>query len=584
MRRTKIVCTIGPACDDEDILKKMIFGGMDIARLNLSHGTQDEHRERIARIRRVAAAVKKTIAIMVDTKGPEIRTGELQGGKALLRNGSGVILTTIPLIGDDSRFSVDYHDLARDLVPGNIVLIADGNLRLRVQSIINKNEVACLVVDGGELGNQKGVILQGVEPRLPAVTDKDRSDLRMVTQEKVDFIAASFVRKAGDVLELRKIIEGENASIEIIAKIENRSGVDNIDEILAVADGVMVARGDLGVEIPAEEVPLVQKEIIRKSNHVGKPVITATQMLESMINNPRPTRAEASDVANAILDGTDAIMLSGETAAGKHPVEAVETMARIACRAEEAINHEELLRAKGINHACTVTDAISHATCTITLELGAAAIITPTASGSTARMVSKYRPRAPVIAASSDQDVLRRLCVVWGVVPLLVERPKGTDEMIGAAVDAALEAGLINLGDLVVVTAGIPAGIAGTTNLLKVHIVGKVLVRGTGIGHQSATGRVKTALNASEAIQKIESGDILVVRGTEKEFIPAMEKAGAVITETGGLTSHAAILAINLGIPAVVGVEDAISKLEEGSIVTVDGTRGLIYHGVTRVL
>ncbi|MHB1128030.1 MAG: pyruvate kinase [Bacillota bacterium] len=584
MRRTKIVCTVGPACDGEDVLGKMLIGGMDIARLNLSHGTPDEHRQRIAMIRRAAAASNKTIAIMADTKGPEIRTGEMQGGKALLESGSQVIVTTEPVVGNASRFTIGYRDLPRDLRPGSMILIADGILRLQVENIVNETELACLVVDGGELGNHKGVILPGVEPRLPAVTDQDQSDIRMVAREKVDFIAASFIRRAEDVLALRKIIEGENIHIDIIAKIENRSGVENIDDILAVADGIMVARGDLGVEIPAEEVPLVQKEIIRKCNLAGKPVITATQMLESMISNPRPTRAEASDVANAILDGTDAIMLSGETAAGKYPVQAVETMARIACRAEEAIHHEELLRAKGINHSCTVTDAISHATCTIALELGAAAIITPTASGSTARMVSKYRPGAPVIAASANADVLRRLCVVWGVVPLLVESPRGTDEMIGKAVDAALEAGLISQGDLVVVTAGIPAGIAGTTNLLKVHIVGRVLVKGTGIGHQAAAGRVRIALTAGEAVEKVENGDILVTSGTDKDFIPAMEKAGAIITETGGLTSHAAIVAINMGIPAVVGVKEAIYQLTEGDIVTVDGTRGLVYHGVTRVL
>ncbi|GAW91161.1 pyruvate kinase [Calderihabitans maritimus] len=583
MRRTKIVCTIGPSCEQEDILKEMIISGMNVARLNFSHGTHEEHRKRIQAVRRAAQELGEYVAILVDTKGPEIRIGNIKGGSAVLKEGQELVLTVEKTEGDSRKISVNYRGLPQDVKEGDTILLDDGLIGLEVREVREK-EIVCLVINGGEISSRKGVNVPGVEVRLPSITEKDIADIHFAIEEKVDFIAASFVRRAQDILEIRRILEEHNADISIIAKIENRAGVNNFEEILRVADGIMVARGDLGVEIPSEEVPLLQKQIIEKCNKEGKAVITATQMLESMIRNPRPTRAEASDVANAILDGTDAIMLSGETAVGKYPVETVRTMSRIALRAEEAIHYQEILGKRQIVPQKTVTDAISHATCDIALDLEAAAIITPTASGSTARMVSKYRPKAPIIATSPNEQVLRKLCLVWGVYPLKVSEITDTDQMISSAVAAALEKGIIRSGDLVVITAGVPAGVPGTTNLLKVHIVGEVIAKGIGIGNQVAVGRVRLVKNAAEALRKVQEGDILVTYSTDRDFVPAMERAAAVITGEGGLTSHAAIVGISLQIPVVVGIEDIMEKLEDGSIITVDAPRGLIYRGVTKVL
>lgn len=583
MRRTKIVCTIGPASQPVDVLRELIRSGMNVARLNFSHGTHQEHEARIQAIRQAAREEGRTVAILLDTKGPEIRIGMLKGDSAVLQEGQEVVLTTEEILGDARRISVTYAGLPGDVAPGDTVLLDDGLIGLEVLST-QDSEIRCLVKNGGEVSNRKGVNVPGKEVRLPAVTEKDIADIRFGILNGVDFIAASFIRSASDVLEIRRILEEQGASIQIIAKIESQSGVRNIDDIIKVSDGVMVARGDLGVEIPAEEVPLVQKMIIGKCHQAGKPVITATQMLDSMIRNPRPTRAEASDVANAIFDGTDAIMLSGETAAGKYPVEAVRTMARIAGRTEQALQYKEILHNMPAPPQHTITDSISYATCNIALDLQAAAIITPTASGSTARMVSKYRPLAPIIAASPREEVLRSLCLVWGVNPLLVAHADGTDEMITRAVDGALEARMIKSGDLVVITAGVPVGVPGTTNLIKVHIIGEVLARGTGIGPRTAVGTVRITRTGEEAKAKVQPGDILVTIATDRDFIPAMERVGAVITEEGGLTSHAAIVGLNLGIPVVVGVEGATSLLEDGITVTVDSRRGLIYRGVTKVL
>ncbi|OAT85541.1 pyruvate kinase [Desulfotomaculum copahuensis] len=583
MRRTKIVCTIGPACEDVETLTKMIKAGMNVARLNFSHGTHDEHARRVAAVRKAAGRAGKNIALLLDTKGPEIRLGYLEKEPVVLEAGRQVTLTTEEIKGTAERLPITYAGLPRDVRPGNSILIADGMIELKVLSATPR-EVVCLVVHGGELTSQKGVNLPGVPVNLPAITDRDVSDIVFGIEQGFDLIAASFIRKAGDVLAIRQILEEHGAELDIIAKIESQEGVNNLDEIIKVADGIMVARGDLGVGIPVEEVPLVQKSIIHKCNRAGKPVITATQMLESMIHNPRPTRAEASDVANAIFDGTDAIMLSGETAAGQYPVEAVETMARIARRAEAALPYDEMLQHRGQAPARTVTDAISHATCATARDLEAAAIITSTESGHTAKMVSKYRPKAPVIAVTTRPVVLRKLALVWGVQPLLVGRSEDTDSMISAAIEVSLAAELISPGDLVVITAGVPVGVHGTTNLLKVHTVGDILARGTGIGARAVTGPVKICRTVKEALGRMEPGDILVTPATERDYIPAMEKAAAVITETGGLTSHAAIVGLEFGIPVVVGVEAATAILTDGETVTVDGQRGLIYRGTARVL
>lgn len=583
MRRTKIVCTIGPASEAVEVLEQLINEGMNVARLNFSHGTHEEHLRRVEAIRQAMRNTGRRVAIMLDTKGPEIRTGRLKEEPVFLEEGKRIILTTEDILGDAERISVSYRGLPQDVKPGNMILIADGLIGLRVLSV-QGTEIECEVVNGGELGSRKNVNVPGVAIRLPALTEKDVADINFAIDHELDFIAASFVRKASDVLDIRRLLEERGADIHIIAKIENQEGVDNLEEIIQVADGVMVARGDLGVEIPTEEVPLVQKLIIKRCNQAGKPVITATQMLESMIRNPRPTRAEASDVANAIFDGTDAIMLSGETAAGKYPVEAVRTMARIARRAEMSLAFREILESKRAAAQPNVTDAISHATCTTAMDLGASAIITATKSGSTARMVSKYRPEAPIIAATPVERVANKLCLVWGVTPIVVRETQGTDEMIEEAIGGSLEAGLIRCGDLVVLTAGVPAGVPGTTNLIKVHVVADVLVRGIGVGNRAVAGRVCLALTPDEAIARLRPGDILVTIATDREFVPAMENAAAIITEEGGLTSHAAIVGLNLGIPVVVGARDATRILKEGETVTVDSIRGLIYRGLTKVL
>jgi pyruvate kinase len=583
MRRTKIVCTIGPASQSVEVLKELILEGMDVARLNFSHGTHEEHLSRIQAIRQASKITQKRVAIMLDTKGPEIRTGNLGKETIVLNEGEQITLTIDEILGDENRLSISYRGLPQDVKPGNMILIADGLIGLKVLKI-QGTEILCEIVNGGEIGSRKNVNVPGVAIRLPAMTEKDVADINFGIDQGVDFIAASFVRKATDVFDIRRILEDRKADIHIVAKIENQEGVDRLDEIIQVADGLMVARGDLGVEIPTEEVPLVQKVMIDKCNMVGKPVITATQMLESMIRNPRPTRAEASDVANAIFDGTDAIMLSGETAAGKYPVESVKTMARIARRTEMAANYQDVLVGKRIAYKPSITDAISHATCSVSIDLGASAIITSTKSGSTARMVAKYRPLAPIIATTPNERVAAKLSLVWGVYPVVVQDTDGTDKMIEESIAASMNAGLVRCGDLVVITAGVPVGVPGTTNLIKVHIVADILVRGTGVGNRAVVGRVCVVHSPDEALARMRSGDILVTGATDREFIPAIEKAAAIIVEEGGLTSHAAIVGLTLGIPTVVGVEDALRFLTDGEMVTVDSVRGLIYRGVTKVL
>ncbi|MDN5366109.1 MAG: pyruvate kinase [Thermacetogenium sp.] len=583
MRKTKIVCTIGPASDSLEVMKMLILAGMDVARLNFSHGTHEEHERRIQRLRQAAQETGKTIALILDTKGPEIRTGFVKDGRVILKEGEQVTITTESITGDEHRFSVSHQGLPQAVGPGNRILIADGMIELKVQEVAG-SEIRCVVITGGELGNQKNVNVPGVSLDLPALTDKDIDDINFGIDRGVDFIAASFVRRASDVLAIRRLLESREADIHIIAKIENEEGVNNLDEIIKVADGVMVARGDMGVVLPTQEVPLIQKKIIQKCNSAGKPVVTATQMLDSMIRNPRPTRAEASDVANAIFDGTDAVMLSGETAAGKYPVESVEMMARIAERAEEALDYEGLLRKRMAAMPRTTTDAISHATCTIARDLKAAAIITSTSSGFTARMVSKYRPKAPIIAVTPNERVRRRLCLIWGAYPLEVPPTHSTDEMIKQAVDISLEKGLIKCGDLIVLTAGVPVGVPGTTNLIKVHVVGEVLARGTGIGNRAVIGKARLCRTPEEAKEKVRTGDILVATSTDRDYVPALQKAGAIITEEGGLTSHAAIVGLNLGIPVVVGVAGATRIIKDGGTITVDSMRGLVYRGSATVL
>lgn len=586
MRKTKIVCTIGPASESVEKLTQLIEAGMNVSRLNFSHGNHEEHAARIKNIRVAAEKTGKKIGILLDTKGPEIRTNDMENGAVELKTGQECIISMNEVLGTAEKFSVTYDQLIDDVHPGAKILLDDGLIGLEVISIDKEeNQIKTKVLNAGILKNKKGVNVPGVSVNLPGITEKDTKDILFGIEQGVDFIAASFVRRATDVLEIRQLLEENNGShIQIIPKIENQEGVDNINEILEVSDGLMVARGDLGVEIPAEEVPLVQKDLIKKCNTQGKPVITATQMLDSMQRNPRPTRAEASDVANAIFDGSDAIMLSGETAAGQYPVEAVQTMHNIASRAESALNHKELLSLRSKETEHNITDAIGQSVAHTALNLEVNAIITPTESGHTARMISKYRPKAPIIAVTSNDHVVRRLALVWGVYPQLGQKAETTDEMLASAVEESVNSGHVSHGDLVVITAGVPVGEAGTTNLMKIHVVGGILAKGQGIGRKSAYGRVVLAKDAQEAISKVKQGSILVTIGSDRDMVPALEKCSALITQEGGLTSHAAVVGLNLGIPVIVGVENAMTLFNDGQEITVDSARGVIYKGHASVL
>ncbi|HOQ08966.1 MAG TPA: pyruvate kinase [Syntrophomonadaceae bacterium] len=582
MRKTKIIATIGPASEEVETLKKMLEAGMNVARLNFSHGSHEEHRRRIENLRQAAREAGKLLAIMLDTKGPEIRTGRLASGPVKLEAGQRFVLTNREVPGDNQEVQVSYAPLPQEVTPGTTILLADGLISLKVVETTS-TDIVCQVMNGGELGERKGINVPGVRINMPFLNDKDRDDILFGIKMGVDYIAASFVRTAEDVLEIRRILEQEGAAIDIIAKIESQEGVNNLDDIIQVVDGIMVARGDLGVEIPAEEVPLVQKLLVDKCTSAGKPVIIATQMLDSMINNPRPTRAEVSDVANAIFDGADAIMLSGETAAGKYPVEVVETMARIAYRAEQALPYADILRRKRTRENPSVTDAISYATCATASNLGASAIITATRTGQTARMVAKYRPQAAIVAATPDEKTVRKLALVWGVYPVLIDDVSGTDDLFEEAVRAALAANYIKNGDLVVLTAGVPTGRSGATNLMKVHIVGEILVQGMGIGSEVAKGPVRI-IHGEGDVNRIQPGDIVVTYSADSYLGPYLSSIGALIAEEGGLTSNAAIMGLNARIPVIVGARDAMRKLQDGMLVTVDTPRGKVYRGLARAL
>ncbi|WP_058303376.1 pyruvate kinase [Gorillibacterium timonense] len=584
MRKTKIVCTIGPSSESEEMLSKLIGAGMNVMRLNFSHGDFEEHGNRIINLRNACKKLNKSVSILLDTKGPEIRTGKLKEEPIELVTDETLTLTTEEILGDKNRISVTYTDLPKDVEVGSTILIDDGLIGLEVTGV-QGTEIICRIVNGGTIKSKKGVNVPNVKISLPGITEKDANDIIFGIEQGIDFIAASFVRKASDVLEIRELLEKHNAThIQIISKIESQEGVDNLDEIIEVSDGIMVARGDLGVEIPAEEVPHVQKEIIRKCNALGKPVITATQMLDSMQRNPRPTRAEANDVANAILDGTDAVMLSGESAAGKYPTESVATMARIAERAEQALEHREIFLKRAGQQQTTVTEAISQAVANSALDLNAKAIVTITETGYTARMVSKYRPAAPVIAYTTNDKIFRRLNLVWGVFPVLGELAGSTDEMVETALDAARKQGHVNLGDLVIVAAGVPVGGSGSTNLIKINHVGELIAKAQGIGSQSATGKIVIANNAKEALEKVTEGSILVAPGTDKDYMPAFEKAAGVITVAGGITSHAAVVGLNLSKPVIIGVENALSLFKDGQEVSLYAEQGFIYSGKAEVL
>ncbi|MFP7171850.1 pyruvate kinase [Terribacillus sp. 7520-G] len=586
MRKTKIVCTIGPASESVETLVQLIEAGMNVARLNFSHGDFEEHGARIKNIREASKRTGKTVAILLDTKGPEIRTGVLQGGEANIEKGDEIFVSMNEMEGSKERFSVTYPGLINDVHVGSKFLLDDGLIELEVLDIDKaNNEIKTRALNSGLLKNKKGVNVPGVSVNLPGITEKDANDIEFGIEQGIDFIAASFVRRPSDVLEIRELLEKHEAGhIQIIPKIENQEGFDNLDAILQVSDGLMVARGDLGVEIPAEDVPLAQKEMIKRCNIAGKPVITATQMLDSMQRNPRPTRAEASDVANAIFDGTDAIMLSGETAAGNYPVEAVRTMNNIARKAETALDHKAILDERSKASDMTITDAISQSVGHTAINLSVSAIVTATSSGYTAKMISKYRPKAPIVAVTFDEATNRRLSLVWGVQAITGERVESTDDMLDLAVDTGLSTDLFKRGDRIIIAAGVPVGETGTTNLMKVHVIGDILAKGQGIGKGSVYGKAVVAKDADEAQRLVQQGDILVTYGTDKDMMPAIEKAGGLIVEEGGLTSHAAVVGLSLGIPVVVGVPEATTKVTDGALVTVDAAKGDIYDGHASVL
>ena len=583
MRKTKIICTLGPAVDDEAILRELMLKGMNVARMNFSHGSHDEHLKRITTFKKVRDELGLPIPLLLDTKGPEIRTGKFKEKEIFLKDGDSFTLVNEEIIGDNTKCTVSYKELYKDVKKGSRILINDGLVELEVNQIKNK-DIYCTVLNGGMLGNNKGINVPGAVIQLPSLTQKDIEDIKFGIVNEFDFIAASFVRKASDVMEIKKILERHGGrEIKVIAKIENRQGIENFDEILNVSDGIMVARGDLGVEIPAEEVPIVQKALIDKCNIEGKPVITATQMLDSMMRNPRPTRAEVSDVANAIYDGTSVIMLSGETAAGKYPLDSLETMSRIAEKIEKSLNYWKRFARIKYDLSVSVTNAISHATCTTANDLNVAAIITVTQSGHTARMISRFRPACPIIATTVCPRVRRQLSLSWGVKAYLVNEASSSDEMFDMGVEKGLESGYVKNGDLVVISAGIPVGVSGTTNILKVQIVGNVLVKGSGINNGAVTGELCVIKSVEDAHKSFKDGNILVAATTNNEILPLLKRASAIIVEEDGMLTHAATIGLALEIPVIVGAENATRVLKTGSVVTVDSDRGIVYYGSTKV-
>ena len=585
MKKTKIVCTIGPASESVETLVKLINAGMNVARLNFSHGDFEEHGARIVNIREASKITGKMCAILLDTKGPEIRTNNMKDGIVSLIAGETVRISMTEVEGTKDKFSITYPELIDDVVVGNHILLDDGLIDLEVTEIDRENnEIVTLIKNSGILKNKKGVNLPGIKTNFPGITQKDTEDIIFGIENDVDFIAASFVRRASDVLAITEILEKHNAThIQIIPKIENQEGLDNIDEILKVSQGLMVARGDLGVEIPTEEVPIAQKMLIEKCNALGKPVITATQMLDSMQRNPRPTRAEAGDVANAIFDGTDAVMLSGETAAGDYPVEAVTTMATIAIRTEEAIVGQDAFALKAYSNT-DMAEAIGQSVGHTARNLNIQTIVAATESGHTARMISKYRPKSHIVAVTFSERQRRGLALSWGVYPFVTEKPDSTDEMMELAAKVAKEEKFAKEGDLIIITAGVPVGERGTTNLMKIQLIGTKLTSGQGIGDKSVIGKAVVALSAEEAIAKVTEDCILVLKNSDKDYTPAFEKAAAVIVEAGGLTSHAAVVGIAKGIPVIVGAENATSLVQDNELITIDSRRGIIYRGATTTI
>lgn len=577
MRKTKIICTLGPATDDEKILRKLMLGGMSAARFNFSHCSYEDATRKMETISRLRKELSLPIATILDTKGPEIRVKTFKNGEVELKKGDSFTLTTKEVEGTNKMVSITYKNLPEDIREGAPVLIDDGLIEMEAVRVTG-TDIVCTITNGGIVKNNKGINVPGTKLSMPFISEKDREDIIFGIESGFDFIAASFTRSADDILQIRRILkEYDCHTINLIAKIENMEGVQNIDDILRVADGIMVARGDMGVEIPLEDVPVLQKELIQKAYHAGKQVITATQMLDSMIKNPRPTRAEATDVANAIYDGTSCIMLSGETAAGNYPVEALETMVRIAEKAEANINYIKRFNTRDNSDvAFDVTNAISHATCTTAHDLGAKAIITVTKSGITARQISKFRPLSPIIGCTVLENVSRQLNLSWNVYPMVIAEETNTDELFEHAVEAAEKSGIVKNGDIVVITAGMPLGVTGTTNMMKVHIVGHILISGTGITEKAVSARLCVCRNLEEIEKSFGDGDILVLPESDNTMVEYLRRASGIITEQEGTNTHAAIVGLAMDIPVITGARNATEILKSGSVVNMDAKTGHI--------
>ena len=575
IRKTKIVCTMGPNLFEKHLIAPLMKAGMNVARFNFSHGTYETHQHYYDEVCRIRDELGLPVAAMLDTKGPEIRVRSFKNGRVTLQNGQLFTLTTDEVEGDEERVSITYKELPQDIAVGSSILIDDGLIGMQVERI-DGADIVCRVLNGGVVSNNKGVNIPNAHLSMPFISEKDHQDILFAIKNGYDFIAASFTRCADDIMQIRHILQENNChTINIIAKIENMEGVENIDEILRVVDGVMVARGDLGVEVPLEDVPSLQKKLIQRGIAAGKPVITATQMLDSMIKNPRPTRAEATDVANAIYDGTSAIMLSGESAVGAYPVEAVETMVRIALRAEADMDYIRRF-SRDTSASTDVTNAISHATVTSAHDLNASAIITVTKSGSTARILSRYRPACVIVGCTTEKHVWRQLALSWGTVPLMIAEESNTDDLFEHAVDAAVQNGLVHDGELVVLTAGVPLGISGTTNLMKVHVVGHLLSRGQGLHGGKVVAPLCVIRNLEKDAKDFNTGDVIVCHQTTREMFSMLRKSSAIVLEDDNPEGHGAIAGMSLDIPVIIGAKNATNILKSGAVVTVDGEKGTV--------
>ena len=575
IRKTKIVCTMGPNLFEKHLIAPLMKAGMNVARFNFSHGTYETHQHYYDEVCRIRDELGLPVATMLDTKGPEIRVRSFKNGHVTLQNGQLFTLTTDEVEGDEERVSITYKELPQDIAVGSSILIDDGLIGMQVERI-DGADIVCRVLNGGVVSNNKGVNIPNAHLSMPFISEKDHQDILFAIKNGYDFIAASFTRCADDIMQIRHILQENNChTINIIAKIENMEGVENIDEILRVVDGVMVARGDLGVEVPLEDVPSLQKKLIQRGIAAGKPVITATQMLDSMIKNPRPTRAEATDVANAIYDGTSAIMLSGESAVGAYPVEAVETMVRIALRAEADMDYIRRF-SRDTSASTDVTNAISHATVTSAHDLNASAIITVTKSGSTARILSRYRPACVIVGCTTEKHVWRQLALSWGTVPLMIAEESNTDDLFEHAVDAAVQNGLVHDGELVVLTAGVPLGISGTTNLMKVHVVGHLLSRGLGLHGGKVIAPLCVIRNLEKDAKDFNTGDVIVCHQTTREMFSMLRKSSAIVLEDDNPEGHGAIAGMSLDIPVIIGAKNATNILKSGAVVTVDGEKGTV--------